>query len=118
MPRISRLKHVRLGVFGTLPTARILTSDFISLVEKSSAESPFQPTEDQKPSLNGTAAWTMISSMPVSIDWFNIVKNASTTLASMWKSNMYQCLSIFAYFFDFVNEHFLSENSLHFEPPT
>ncbi|GBM40496.1 hypothetical protein AVEN_28649-1 [Araneus ventricosus] len=47
-----------------------------------------------------------------SIDWFTDDTNASTTLVTMLKSNMYQCLSTFVSLSDFVNIPFLSEDLL------
>ncbi|GBN21363.1 hypothetical protein AVEN_192476-1 [Araneus ventricosus] len=40
--------------------------------------------EVQEDVVNGSATWTLISSMPVPIDWFNDGANASTTMVTMW----------------------------------
>ncbi|GBL74254.1 hypothetical protein AVEN_235255-1 [Araneus ventricosus] len=61
-------------------------------------------TKFRKLSLSGSATWTLISSMPVSIDWCTDSTNAMVT---MCKSNIYQCLSTFVCLFDFVNKPFL-----------
>ncbi|GBM71570.1 hypothetical protein AVEN_82962-1 [Araneus ventricosus] len=55
---------------------------------------------------------SLISSVPVSIDWFIDGTNASTTIVTMWKSNMYQYLSSFpSHLFDFVIKLFLSRKA-------
>ncbi|GBM82010.1 hypothetical protein AVEN_51855-1 [Araneus ventricosus] len=54
--------------------------------------------------------WTLISSMPVSMDCLTDATNDSTTMVTMWKSNKYECLSAFVYLFDFLNKSFLSED--------